>query len=238
MLISIRPQTSIARHNSNPPCRLFSLNNRPLYECTNASLNEIPQIPSGTMTLQMSHNPLRSLALLNNSEIVSLLMQNCQLQRIAPEAFSYAINLRELDLSNNYLGVLVFRPTWLRIERLNLAHNAFRIVPDLSNLKYLTYVDLSHNAITELPHGHLLLPQLEWIDLSNNALSNIIHSNIPQSTKILELDRNHWNCDCRLREFVRYQRRTLVARSLSCSQPPSLLGVKWDDLDIMVGSFL
>uniref|UniRef100_A0A915B1I4 Ig-like domain-containing protein n=1 Tax=Parascaris univalens TaxID=6257 RepID=A0A915B1I4_PARUN len=240
-------------------CRFFSQNNRPVYECVNVSafgtevqITDIaaaggrgvilPIVPPGTMTFKIAHTRIETLARVGNPEIVTLSVNFCELRSVAADAFARSTNLKQIDLSHNLLTHLSFDtiaslhpsgpPTHgvPRVERLILAYNRFETIPDLSLLHTLRDLDLSHNQIMRIPDRSLLLPRLEWIDLSHNSLTRIRRSDFGRAIRIVELNANPWNCDCKLRDFVAFQRETLISRSLRCKEPPPLRGIKWDDL--------
>ncbi|KHN82731.1 Leucine-rich repeat-containing protein 24 [Toxocara canis] len=204
----------------------------------------LPTVPPGTMTFKIAHTRIKTLVRVGNPEIVTLKLNFCELRAVAADAFAQSTNLKQIDLSHNLLthfsfDSLAFSPSFsgpptsggiLQVERLVLAYNRFETIPDLSALHALRDLDISHNQIVRIPDGSLLLPRLEWIDLSHNLLARVQRLQFGGALRIVELDANPWNCDCALRDFVAFQRETLISRSLRCQQPPPLRGMKWDDL--------
>ena len=47
------------------------------------------------------------------------------------------------------------------------------IKPEIRNLKNLSYINLSHCGLQELPEEFYELINLDWLDLNGNNLSNI-----------------------------------------------------------------
>ncbi|KAL3998270.1 Immunoglobulin I-set domain family protein [Acanthocheilonema viteae] len=50
--------------------------------------------------------------------------------------------------------------------------------------------------------------------------------------RIVELDGCPWRCDCHLRDFIAFQRKTLNAKSSQCYEPSQIRGISWDDLNL------
>ncbi|CAG9539196.1 unnamed protein product [Cercopithifilaria johnstoni] len=51
-------------------------------------------------------------------------------------------------------------------------------------------------------------------------------------TRIIELDGCPWRCDCHLRDFIAFQRKTLNAKSSRCYEPSQIRDINWDDLSL------
>lgn len=216
-------------------CKEFTQNNRRVYECINATFQNISSIPSGTMILRILDSMVKRLLLLNNTEVVTVMMNFCNLSDISPEAFIFATNLRRLDLSHNLLQTLEFKSnSQFFIQNLIISYNNFIDVPLLFSLQQLTYLDLSHNKIRYLAEYNLLLPKLEVIDLSYNRLHVIKSVNFGHMIRIIELDGCPWRCDCHLRDFIAFQRKTLNAKSSRCYEPSRIHGIDWNDLSLEV----
>lgn len=216
-------------------CRLFSQNNRPVYECINAwTLQQLPAIPSGTMILRVINASINTLTAIKNTDIVSIILNYCNISDILPNAFDYATNLRRLDLSHNLLNIINFKNSKSSIEELILSYNYFKNTPNISYLKNLKILDLSNNQINSIKSNSLLSPRLEIINLSSNNLTNVKKYDFGDTVRIVKLDKNLWNCDCHLREFIKFQRQTLIAESAKCHDPLTIRNVKWDDLMINV----
>ncbi|VIO96572.1 Uncharacterized protein BM_BM12915 [Brugia malayi] len=50
--------------------------------------------------------------------------------------------------------------------------------------------------------------------------------------RVIELDGCPWRCDCHLRDFISFQRKTLNAKSSQCYEPSQIHGISWDDLSL------
>uniref|UniRef100_A0A0R3S1Q1 Leucine-rich repeat domain-containing protein n=1 Tax=Elaeophora elaphi TaxID=1147741 RepID=A0A0R3S1Q1_9BILA len=70
------------------------------------------------------------------------------------------------------------------------------------------------------------------IDLSYNQLHVIKSTNFGSMIRFIELDGCPWRCDCHLRDFVAFQRKTLSAKSSRCYEPLQIRGINWDDLSL------
>lgn len=223
--------------NNGNSCRQFTQNNRRVYECINVTFQNISPIPSGTMVLRILHSMIRYLSLLNNTEIVTVIMNFCNLSDISPRAFIFATNLRKLDLSHNLLQTLEFKNdshSHFFIQNLIISYNNLMAVPLLYSLQQLTHLDLSHNKIRYLAEYNLLLPKLEVVDLSYNQLHVVKPTNFGDMIRIIELDGCPWQCDCHLRDFVAFQRKTLNAKSSRCYEPVQIRDIDWNDLSLEV----
>lgn len=216
-------------------CRQFTQNNRRVYECVSVTFRNIPPIPSGTMILKILNSMIKQLLILNNTEIVTVVMSFCNLTDISPEAFIFATNLRKLDISHNLLQTLEFKSgSQFFIQNLIVSYNEFTAVPLLYSLEQLTHLDLSHNKIRYLAGYDLLLPKLEVIDLSYNQLHVIKPTHFGDMIRIIELDGCPWRCDCHLRDFIAFQRKSLNAKSSQCYEPSQIRGVNWNALSLEV----
>ncbi|KPP72616.1 leucine-rich repeat-containing protein 2-like, partial [Scleropages formosus] len=86
------------------------------------------------------------------------------------------INLRELNASYNKLSSI---PPELgdceNLEKLELISNLDlgELPFELSNLKKLTYLDISANRFHSVPICVLRMSSLQWLDISNNLLSDL-----------------------------------------------------------------
>ncbi|VDM10901.1 unnamed protein product [Wuchereria bancrofti] len=162
-------------------------------------------------------------------------MNFCNLSDISPGAFIFATNLRKLDLSHNLLRTLEFKSdSPFFIQNLIISYNDFMTIPLLYSLQQLRHLDISHNKIRYLDGYDLLLPKLEVVDLSHNQLHVVKPTNFGNMIRIIELDGCPWRCDCHLRDFIAFQRKTLNAKSSHCYEPAQIHGISWDDLSLEV----
>lgn len=224
-------------------CRLFSQNNRPIFECINISTNELSNIPSNIMTLKLINSKINdddiNEIINTNIDIVSLIINYCNITKISINPSRGLINLKNLDLSHNSLskfpiGFLSAK----RLQRLILSHNKFISIPiNLSSFRDLNHLDLSYNEINYIENESLKSNSLEFIDLSYNKLEYVQRSDFGTQVNFVELDGNPWKCDCHLRDFVKFQKETLISKSLQCYTPLSLRGLSWSYLLLEVCFF-
>nr|KAF6310774.1 leucine rich repeat containing 2 [Myotis myotis] len=85
-------------------------------------------------------------------------------------------NLKELNVSFNHLKSI---PPELgeceNLEKLDCSGNLelTELPFELSNLKQVTFVDLSANKFSSVPICVLRMSSLQWLDISNNSLSDL-----------------------------------------------------------------
>ncbi|KAM7064029.1 leucine-rich repeat-containing protein 2 isoform 1-T2 [Molossus nigricans] len=141
---------------------------------------------------QISHLPAEIGCLKNLKE---LNVRFNHLQSIPPE-LGDCENLEKLDCSGN----------------LELAELPF----ELSNLKQVTFVDISANKFSSVPICVLRMSSLQWLDISNNSLSDL-----PQDIDRLE----------ELQTFLLYKNKlTYLPHALLNLKKLTLLVVSGDDL--------
>ncbi|XP_012885738.1 PREDICTED: leucine-rich repeat-containing protein 2 [Dipodomys ordii] len=128
-------------------------------------------------------------------------------------------NLKELNVSFNHLKSI---PPELgdceKLERLDCSGNLDLIeLPfELSNLKQLTFVDLSDNKFSSVPVCVLRMSSLQWLDISSNSLSDL-----PQDIDRLE----------ELHSFLLYKNKlTYLPHALLNLKKLALLVVSGDHL--------
>ena len=164
-----------------------------------AAHNQLSNLPASFNTLIS----LRELDLNNNQlvvvppqiyELVDLEELNLTHNDISclPDDLFNLASLREFRAWNNLIGIL---PVDVRklvcLEVLDLSHNCLTGLPDLENLQRLKTIDVSANAILELPESLGRLPSLEVIRAIDNCLVSLPPSfKLLTSLKILLLSGN------------------------------------------------
>jgi hypothetical protein len=142
-------------------------------------------------------------------------------------------NLVELDLSDNLLTDI---PTgtftdYQSLMRLTISGNPIRVLKAGSflHLSYLTTLELSNCQIETIDDGAFSgLDSLEWLKLDGNRLNNIRGTNIlPDSLHGIDLQRNPWQCDCRLLELHSWLIKYNVPQTIEpkCVTPQRLSSV-------------
>lgn len=117
------------------------------------------EIPSGIMALHIRHANVDELKAFESVEVVTLVLEDCNLVTVKPHAFQMARNLHHLDLSNNLLKSIDFRIENSKIDKLILSNNLLTTMPRLNALRSLRYLYLSNNLIREVSGRSLLLPK-------------------------------------------------------------------------------
>lgn len=84
-------------------------------------------------------------------------------------SISSLVNLKELNLSYNYLTDIYELSQLVSVERLHLSHNMIASLLPLQRLRRLRYLSASHNQITS-PEGLDNLPHLSELNLAANRL--------------------------------------------------------------------
>jgi hypothetical protein len=115
--------------------------------------------------------------------LVTLALDSNQITSL-PDSIGYWLNMKELKLGSEYGGnLLITLPQtisdMINLVDLDVSFNAIHtLLPDtFLNLPHLRSINLSHNAITELPNDILFgsCHQLATLDLSDNQINTIPH---------------------------------------------------------------
>lgn len=215
-------------------------------ECPDKGLITIPNgIDAGTQVLEFSGNNLKLLprerfermGLLNLQRIY---LSRCKILQIDDRAFRGLTNLVELDLSLNFLNTV---PTETFVDypslmRLIVSGNPIRALQTASfrPLSFLTSLELSNCQIESIEDGTFLgLDNLEWLKLDGNRLNFIRGENIlPDAVHGVALDRNPWQCDCRLLEVHNWLLNYKIIHSTEpkCAGPERLVGEPIRNLEV------
>ncbi|EHA98656.1 Leucine-rich repeat-containing protein 2 [Heterocephalus glaber] len=128
-------------------------------------------------------------------------------------------NLKELNVSFNHLtSVPAALGDCVGLERLDFSGNLelTELPFELSNLKQVTFVDISANKFASVPICVLRMPSLQWLDVSSNRLSDL-----PQDMDRLE----------ELQTFLLYRNKlTYLPQALLNLKKLTLLVVSGDHL--------
>lgn len=215
-------------------------------ECPEKELITIPTgIDPGTQVLELSGNNLKLLprerfermGLLNLQRIY---LSRCKISQIDDRAFRGLTNLVELDLSLNMLSTV---PTETFVDypslmRLIVSGNPIRALQTASfrPLSFLTSLELSNCQIESIEDGTFLgLDNLEWLKLDGNRLNFIRGERIlPDALHGVALERNPWQCDCRLLEVHNWLLNYKIPHAVEpkCAGPARLIGEPIRNLEV------
>lgn len=95
------------------------------------------------------------------------------------------------------------------IEYLDLAHNPLQLTPDFSQMQSLATVVMHDTGLREIPHGLLDKAALDWVDLSNNAITDVPSDILEMTTDqadVLHLSNNPFSEATLLRLIAHYEK--------------------------------
>lgn len=150
--------------------------------------------------LILSQNNLESIsemAFHNSSQLQYLDLSMNRLERLGERTFEGLARIELMNLDNNLLSELpdtLFERSRLQmLENVILSNNKFETAP-LKSLQrqyfFVSFVDLSHNKIREIPSDDSIMVNIKKLDLSFNPLSEESVSNIlsePKTVRDLNL---------------------------------------------------
>lgn len=150
--------------------------------------------------LILSGNNLESIsemAFHNSSQLQYLDLSNNKLERLGERTFEGLARIELMNLDNNQLSELpdtLFERSRLQmLENVILSNNKFETAP-LKSLQrqyfFVSFVDLSHNKIREIPADDSIMVNIKKLDLSFNPLNEESVSNIlsePKTVRELNL---------------------------------------------------
>uniref|UniRef100_A0A158P8W5 TIR domain-containing protein n=1 Tax=Angiostrongylus cantonensis TaxID=6313 RepID=A0A158P8W5_ANGCA len=127
-------------------------------------------------------------------ELNALLLSNNSIQTVESAVFA-DLSLGDVDLSYNLLTeVPITMGRLFKLRKINLNHNKISNYPlqvspyVFSDCAHLTYLNLSHNHISQLFHDSLTkCPLLKKIDLSDNRLESLADA-LSQASAVRRLD--------------------------------------------------
>ncbi|KAG5671694.1 hypothetical protein PVAND_001879 [Polypedilum vanderplanki] len=145
--------------------------------------------------LILSNNALESLsemAFHNSSQLQYIDLSHNKLERLAERTFEGLTRIEVLNLDSNNLSeipdALFERSRLQMLENVILSNNKFEVAP-LKALHrqyfFVSFVDLSHNKLRELPTDDTVMINVKKLDLSYNPLSNEAVKNILSEPKTI-----------------------------------------------------
>ncbi|XP_043846291.1 toll-like receptor 4 isoform X2 [Dromiciops gliroides] len=153
------------------------------YQCMDQNLSEVPvDIPSSTQNLDLSFNPLKSLAPRSFSRIDGLRildLSRCDIQKIEDDTYQGLCNLSTLILTGNPIQSLGLRAFYglPKLEKLIVVETNLVSLEDfpIGHLMTLQELYLGHNSISslQLPNYFASFTSLQHLDLHLNQIKNI-----------------------------------------------------------------
>lgn len=130
------------------------------------------------------------IALSRASRLSILDVSNNKLEQLEHAELSRLHNLASLKLANNRLERLPsYFGDFKYMRTLNISSNFLESFPDfLCNLESLVDLDMSFNAITELPRDIQKLQNLERLVITNNKLTGSLPESFSELTSLKEVD--------------------------------------------------
>ncbi|CAD5211200.1 unnamed protein product [Bursaphelenchus okinawaensis] len=190
-------------HNfiTNVEAGVFGRNNVANINLSFNNLSSIPtkalsSVPSSLLTLELSHNSIRSVErndFLELTTLETLIISNNRIEIIEANAFAQLSRLRKLDLSGN--PITTWHPQALNkispsLEELNLAATGLFSFPRIPT-KNLMILNISHNKVYDIQKEEIeSIGNLQVLDLSYNNLV-AVHNNI--TTKLKNLRKLYLN---------------------------------------------
>ncbi|XP_063000663.1 LOW QUALITY PROTEIN: toll-like receptor 4 [Elgaria multicarinata webbii] len=154
------------------------------YRCMELNLSRIPpDIPNTVQSLDLSFNPLKSLAANMFSSVFALRfldLTRCHIQKIEDNAFEGLCNLSVLILTGNplqFLGPRAFHDLTSLQRLIAVEINLFSLDRlAIGHLKSLQELNLSNNYIDslKLPEYFSRFLFLRWLSLQSNNISSIL----------------------------------------------------------------
>ncbi|XP_072040793.1 leucine-rich repeat serine/threonine-protein kinase 1-like isoform X2 [Amphiura filiformis] len=125
-----------------------------------------------------------------------------------PERLSVASRLKRLEVSNNHLEEMT-KPWHCPMEILDLSHNAISEIPDVHVYwrQSLRILNLSSNNLRRIPHTICQLTMLENLDLSNTGIRRLPDKDTWKTFSLAKLDlsANHLVVrKAKMRKITRY----------------------------------
>ncbi|XP_066975237.1 uncharacterized protein [Macrobrachium rosenbergii] len=225
-------------------CKCTYVSNRKLADCRNAGFSTVPTTLSPEIQeLNLANNRIEYLEkdAFKNSGLVNLqklyLSEN-EIRSVDKDAFRDLKILIELDLKSNRIEKL-HPKTFTGMEKLrvlDLSSNQLRRLegvqfPELPHLRKLVFTDNKISYIHN--YAFLNLHLLKSLRLSGNLLKLVQPDLFINNTELLELELhdNPWECDCHLKNLVRWvKQKSLLQEHVTCHSPERVSGRKLESI--------
>ena len=215
----------------------------------NASRNYISNIDeeaflgqSKLQTVDLSSNSLMNIepkTFIRNPSLEILSLSSNQYLRLPEEGpFLASKSLRVLKLSDcnfYYLPPETFQKL-PKLQELYISHNKFEALNSLPSVGSLTFLDISHNYLTDLQSDIFnAVPKLKYLSLSYNRLSTLnmtVMSHLANVSSSTDLNGNPWVCDLFMCNTVySWCRNNGVDLELVCSSPAKFKDKSWSNFE-------
>lgn len=226
------------------PCKCKWVSGKKTAECVKQNLTQIPNwLSREIQNLELTGNKLRDIPQdafheVKLDNLHKLVLRECEIETVHPDAFNGLRIVIEIDLSMNKIKTLypgTFRET-LRLRVLLLNDNRIERLEDglFHNLTFLQKVEVSDNRLERIGQRTFHnLPGLQSLALGGNNLSNLKRETFDELPKLgsIVLRDNPWNCDCHLKEFRDWTiQKKIYTKPTACEQPSNLTRKMWDEV--------
>ncbi|CAL7936555.1 unnamed protein product [Xylocopa violacea] len=140
--------------------------------------------------------------------------------------------LVELDLSNTHITRFqnVYLPLLRELKMNNMQSLRELYLNDFENFTNLEILTLDGSKkllhLKILSYEERLLPRLQRLSLSSCGLRTLDYNlaSIIKRTPILNLENNHWNCDCKMQWLSMSNTTRILSREIICYTPREIMG--------------
>jgi Leucine-rich repeat (LRR) protein len=225
-LTSIKPGT----FDNNRELRWLNLEGNSISEVNRSTFRNNNRLRH----LDISRNQINLInpeTFIHNRELTFLYLQGNNITEISKTLFGGLEQLEELDLFNNNieeLNPLVFHNTFTITNRQNHQESKLKHLNLAENYIRSFNFELYFPVYSNFDSSNRTFP-LEYLNLSSNRLTMLDVASVQwlnQTTAVIDLTANPWNCDCSvLLEVWRGLKHKLT---LHCASPRRLQGMSWD----------
>ncbi|KAL7289787.1 hypothetical protein TKK_0016190 [Trichogramma kaykai] len=226
-----------------PACKCIWVSGKRMAECKQQNLTSVPKGLKSFQHLDLTGNniaqlPDQAFTRVELDNLQKLVLRDCKINYVSSEAFKGLLIVIEIDLSQNHIRQLkpgTFNDT-VRLRVLLLNQNRLEKLEDamFHNLAYLQKVELRDNQLKTIgPTSFRQLRSLHTLAFDGNNLTTLSMQSFEDLGKLasLELGRNPWNCDCKLRSFRDWAiQQNAYSRPTVCASPATIAGKAWDEL--------
>ncbi|XP_047477693.1 uncharacterized protein LOC125031168 [Penaeus chinensis] len=244
VLMQVASATAEWDSHCPPGCKCTYVSNRKVADCRSAGFSTVPStLSSEVQELNLNNNNIMYLekdafkkaGLVN---LQKLYLKENGIRNVHKDAFRDLRIMIELDLSANAVDKLHLH-TFTGLEKLrvlDLSENALMRLdgvqfPPLPHLRKLDFRNNDLVYINNYAFSNLAL--LTSLRLSGNKLKLVQPELFVNNTNLVELELhdNPWECDCRLKNLVRWaKKRSLLQEHVTCHSPERVSGRRWESV--------